>query len=209
MLRTAYLCTGNTCSEQIVYRKHILRTDHLQETYILRTDNLQETHAQNRSSTGNTCSEQIIYRKHMLRTDHLQETYMLRTDHLWETHGQGRIIYCTDHQQEKNDQNKPLNVPKTQIIYRENIIRTDHLEKTHDKDGASTIYIQIIEKKNMIKTYLLHKYLLINDQQFLYEKCMPRTGILQETHKNRSSSVLNRRRQEKYDQDKSSYERAR
>jgi len=92
----------------------MLRTDHLQETYILRTDNLQETHAQNRSSTGNTCSEQIIYRKHMLRNEENNE---------------------------KNYQNKSVKKKRSQnsdLLYRDNIIRTDHLEKTHDQDGTHT-----------------------------------------------------------------------
>jgi hypothetical protein len=97
---------------------------------MLRTDHLLGTHVQNRSSTGNTCSEQSIYRKHILLTDHLQETHAknrsstgntclerIINDHLQETHGQGRIIYCADHQQEKNYQK--------QIIKRSQ--NTDHL----------------------------------------------------------------------------------
>jgi hypothetical protein len=39
------LSKGNTCSEQIIYRKHMLRTDHLLGK-----------HAKDRTFTGNTCS---------------------------------------------------------------------------------------------------------------------------------------------------------
>ncbi len=121
----------NTCSEQIINKKQMLRTDYLQETHaqnrlstgitcseqiicrkhMLRTDHLQETNAQNRSSTGNSCSEQIIYRKHTCSEQIIYRKHMIRTDHPQEIY-----MLRTDHLQETY------------------MLRTDHLQEKHSKN---------------------------------------------------------------------------
>ncbi len=89
--------------------------------------------------------------------------------------------------------NKALNVPKTLIIYKENIIRKDHLEKTQDQDGSSKDHWKEEYDQNRSSTECTCSKIINSSST---RNTCPGQAFYRTNH-----------RQEKYDQDKSSCEK--